>query len=345
MRAFVEAANAVGLQRIDDFNGAAQNGVGPYPLNVADGVRQNTGIVCLTDEVRCRSNLTIRGEVQVDRVIVEGGHARGVHLVEGSVERATTTILSAGVYGSPHILLRSGIGPANDLRALGIPVIADLPVGRRLMDHPFYYNVYALAPPASGMEPAAGALIWTSSPEAAPGELDVQVSATHYAPPPSPTGGAIVLGVAVTRPDSIGTLTLASPHPRQAPCIDVNFLAETRDRRRLLEGVKLSRTLGKTSPFAELVALEMLPGPKVQDDEALMAAIRSTLDTYQHGTSTAPMGSEQDASAVVDWLGRGTGCGGPPSYRRIDLSGHSLDPNKPHGDHGGRAYRRTNDRP
>ncbi len=303
LRAFVEAAGAVGLQRIDDFNAAAQNGVGPYPLNVADGVRQNTGIVYLTDEVRRRSNLTIRGEVQVDRVIVEGGHARGVRLVDGSVERATTAILSAGVYGSPAILLRSGIGPANDLRALGIPVIADLPVGRQLMDHPFYYNVYALARQASRVEPAAGALIWTSSAEAAPGELDLQVSATHYAPPPSPTGGAIVLGVAVTRPDSIGTVTLASPDPRQAPRIDLNFLAEARDRRRLLEGAKLSRTLGRTSPFAELAALEMFPGPKVQDDEGLMAAIRSTLDTYQHGTSTAPMGSEQDASAVVDWLG------------------------------------------
>jgi choline dehydrogenase len=96
---------------------------------------------------------------------------------------------------------------------------------------------------------------------------------------------------------------LASPDPRQAPRIDLNFLAEARDRWRLLEGVKLSRTLGRTSPFAELVALEMFPGPRVHADEALMAAIRSTLDTYQHGTSTAPMGSEQDASAVVDWLG------------------------------------------
>lgn len=298
-----EAGSAVGLQRIDDFNAAAQNGIGPYPLNVADGVRQNTGIVYLTDEVRCRPNLTIRSEVQVDRVIVEGGHARGVHLIDGSVERATTTILSAGVYGSPAILLRSGIGPANDMRVLGIPVIADLPVGRQLMDHPFYYNVYALAPPASGMEPVAGALIWTSSLEAAPGELDVQISATHFAPPPSPTGGAIVLCVAVTRPDSVGTVTLASPDPRQAPRIDLNFLAEAHDRRRLLEGVKLSRTLGRTSPFADLVTLEIFPGPTVQDDAGLMAAIRSTLDTYQHGTSTAPMGSEQDASAVVDWLG------------------------------------------
>lgn len=146
------------------------------------------------------------------------------------------------------------------MRVRGIPVIADLPVGRQLMDHPFYHNVYALAPPASGMEPAAGALIWTSSPEAAPGELDVQISATHFAPPPSPTGGAIVLGVAVTRPDSIGTVTLASPDPRQAPRIDLNFLAEAHDRRRLLEGVKLSRTLGRTSPFADLVTLEIFPG-------------------------------------------------------------------------------------
>ncbi|MDY3642073.1 GMC oxidoreductase, partial [Escherichia coli] len=114
------------------------------------------------------------------------------------------------------------------------------------------------------MDPAGGALIWTSSSEAAPGELDVQISATHYRPPPSPTGVAIVLGVAVTRPDSIGTLTLASPDPRRAPRIDLNFLAESRDRRRLLEGVHLSRELGRSRPFADLVALEMSPGPTVR---------------------------------------------------------------------------------
>jgi choline dehydrogenase len=112
-----------------------------------------------------------------------------------------------------------------------------------------------------------------------------------------------VLAVAVTRPDSVGTLTLASPDPSKAPRIDLNFLAESCDRRRLLEGVKLSRMLGRTTPLAELVVLEMFPGPAVQDDVALMAAIRSTLDTYQHATSTAPMGGDQDASAVVDWLG------------------------------------------
>ena len=200
--------------------------------------------------------------------------------------------------------MRSGVGPANDLRALGIPVVADLPVGRRLKDHPFYYNVYALVPQTREMEPAAGALIWTNSQEAAPGELDLQISATHFFDPTqSPTGGAIVLAVAVTRPDSIGTFALASFDPLQAPRIDLNFLAEPRDRRRLLEGVKLSRELGRTGPLADLIEREMYPGPTVQDDAALMAAIRSTLDTYDHASVTAPMGGDQDASAVVDWLG------------------------------------------
>jgi choline dehydrogenase len=164
--------------------------------------------------------------------------------------------------------------------------------------------VYALVPQAKAMDPAAGALLWTHSAEAAPGELDVQISATHYFDPAeSSTGGAIVLGVAVTRPDSIGTFALASRDPRQAPRIDLNFLAEPRDRRLLLEGVKLSRQLGRTGPFADLVERELAPGPTVQDEAALMAAIRATLDTYDHASCTAPMGGEQDAAAVVDGLG------------------------------------------
>ena len=123
LRAFVEAGSALGFKYIADFNAAEQHGIGPYPLDVIDGVRQNTGIIYLTEEVRRRPNLTIRSDAQVDRVIFENGHAVGVRLVDGSSERAAHTILSAGVYGSPAILMRSGIGPASDLRALGIPVV------------------------------------------------------------------------------------------------------------------------------------------------------------------------------------------------------------------------------
>src|SRR5260370_15209048 len=151
MRAFVEASVAIGLTRISDFNGAAQHGVGPYPLNVVDGVRVNTGMAYLTAAVRARPNLTIRGDAEVDRVVIEGKRAVGVKLVDGEVLSAGEVILAAGTFGSPAILLRSGIGPSQHLSDLGIATIADLPVGNRLQDQPFFYNVYALKREANKM--------------------------------------------------------------------------------------------------------------------------------------------------------------------------------------------------
>ena len=145
-------------------------------------------------------------------------------------------ILSGGSYGSPAILLRSGVGPAADLAQLGIDVVADLPVGQRLHDQPFYYNGYALKPEALDMRPAVGALLWRQSSEARGDELDTHIAVTHLLPPEySPTGGAIALSVAVVKPDSRGTLTLRSRDPRQPPEIDCNFLAVDRDTRRMLE--------------------------------------------------------------------------------------------------------------
>lgn len=311
LRGFVDATAALGFERIADFNAETQHGVGPYPLNVVDGVRQNTGIAYLSAEVRRRANLEIQPDAEVDRVMVEGGRAYGVRLADGTLIAAGAVILSAGAYGSPAILMRSGIGPADELRALGIAPIADLPVGRRLMDHPFYYNVYALRREFNAMTPAAGAILWTRSHEAAPGELDLHVSATHiWDPAASPTGGAIVLATALTLPDSVGTVRLASADPRVAPRIDFNFLSTARDRRRLLEGVRLSRQIGATAPFADLVAHEMEPGRHVQTDAELEAAVVAALDTYQHATSTVPMGADGDASAVVDTLGAVRGIGG-----------------------------------
>lgn len=318
LRGFVDATVALGFERIADFNAATQHGVGPYPLNVVDGVRQNTGIAYLTSDVRRRANLEIRASAEVDRVLVEGGRAHGVRLADGTLIEAGTVILSAGAYGSPSILMRSGIGPADDLRALGIKPLADLPVGRRLMDHPFYYNVYALRREFNAMTPAAGAVLWTRSPEASPGELDLHVSATHiWDPAASPTGGAIVLATALTLPESIGSVRLASADPRVAPRIDFNFLATARDRRRLLEGVRLSRQIGATAPFADLVAHEMEPGRAVRTDAELEAAIVAGLDTYQHATSTVPMGADNDPGAVVDGLGAVRGIAG---LRVVDAS-------------------------
>lgn len=151
------------------------------------------------------------------------------------------------------------------------------------------------------MAPVAGALLWTASKEAHAGDLDVPVSATHlFAPAQSPTGGAMVLAIARVQPDSVGSVRLRRRDPKGAPRIDLNFLTEDRDRRRLRESVKLSRRIGQDAAFAAVVPREMFPGPTVQDAAALEQAICAQLDAYQHPTATVPMGLEGSEGAVVD---------------------------------------------
>src|SRR4051794_22765588 len=300
LRGFIDATAAEGFARIDDFNGPDPHGVGASPVNVIDGVRQNTGLVHLTEAVRNRPNLKISGDVLVDRVLFDGRRATGVLTANGSEIPADEVILSGGAYGSPAILLRSGVGPAADLAQLGIEVVADLPVGQRLHDQPFYYNAYALKTGALDMRPAVGALLWAASSEARGDELDLHIAVTHLMPPQySPTGGSIALSVAVAKPDSRGTLTLRSRDPHEHPEIDCNFLAVDRDARRMLEGLRLARRIGRNPALAQFLEREILPGDSVGDDH-LADAIASNLASYGHPTATAPMGGEQDPWAVVD---------------------------------------------
>jgi choline dehydrogenase len=293
---FVDGALECGFAYVEDFNGDEQAGVSPYPLNVISGRRINTGIAFLDDAVRARPNLTIKGGVEIDRVLFDNGRASGVIDANGDTYHARTVILSAGAFGSPAILMRSGIGPASHLHELNIPLVADLPVGERLQDHPFYYNVYALKPGVNGMFPAAGAILWAASSEATPGDLDLHVSATHlFDPALSPTGGALVLAASVTQPESVGYVRLQDRDPRSAPRIVYNFLTTARDRRRMIECVKIARGIGRSKAFSALVAEEMTPGAAVPDS-ALEAVILANLDAYAHPTSTAPMGND----GVVD---------------------------------------------
>jgi choline dehydrogenase len=317
LRGFVDATVAEGFPRVEDFNGPNPSGVGGYPVNVIDGVRQNTGLVYLTEEVRNRPNLKISGNVLVDRVLFDQGRATGVVTATGAEIPAGEVILSSGTYGSPAILLRSGVGPAADLASLGIDVVADLPVGQHLQDQPFYYNGYALKPEALDMRPAVGALLWRQSSEASGEELDMHIAVTHLLPPEySPTGGAITLSVAVVKPDSRGTLRLRSRDPRKQPEIDCNFLADERDARRMLEGVKLARKIGRSPALAQFLKLEILPGDAVGNDQ-LAGVIASNLASYGHPVATAPMGGPEDPWAVVDSHGAVQGIDG---LRVVDAS-------------------------
>jgi choline dehydrogenase len=317
LRGFIDATVAEGFSRVEDFNGPDPGGVGGYPVNVIDGVRQSTGIVYLTDEVRNRPNLKISGDVLVDRVVFDHARAVGVVTARGAEIPAGEVILAGGSYGSPAILLRSGVGPGTDLVRLGIDVVADLPVGQHLQDQPFYYNGYALKTDALDMRPAVGALLWMRSSEARGEELDIHIAVTHLLPPQlSPTGGAISLSVAVVKPDSRGTLTLRSRDPREQPEIDCNFLAEERDARRMLEGVKLARKIGRNPALARFLELEIFPGDAVRDDQ-LADVIAANLASYGHPGATAPMGGPEDPWAVVDSYGAVKGTEG---LRVIDAS-------------------------
>jgi choline dehydrogenase len=318
VRAFIDTAEHQGYRYIDDPNADQRRGVAAVPLNIGSGVRQNTGIAYLTENVRRRPNLTIRGGTGIDRVLVSGGSATAVRAVDGAVCAAGQIILSAGSYGSAPILLRSGIGPARDLARLGIEVVADLPVGQRLQDQPVFHGLYALRAEAGARSPAAGAFIRTASSQARGEELDLLISAAHLNDPGvSPTGGAIVLAVSVVRPESRGRLRLRSADPDDAPVIDLNLLATPRDRRRKLEGLKLSRGIGLAKTFSAVSAREMLPGEEARDDADLQRVLDEQITSFQHATSTVPMGGDDDEWAVVDGMGAVRGVG---NLRVIDAS-------------------------
>lgn len=304
LNAFVEAGANVGFTRIDDFNGDEQAGISPYPLNVISGRRINTGIAFLSDDIRARPNLSIAGGVEIDRVLIEKGRVVGVIDANGGTYFSNRVILSAGVYGSPAILMRSGVGPANRLRELGIKSVANLPVGQGLQEHPFYYNIYALTSGANSQHPAAGAILWAASSKAEKGDLDLHISATHFFDPAqSPTGGALVFACALTQPDARGTLDLVDRNPRAAPRIQFNMLGSPRDWERMMECVKISRSIGQDPAFAKLVYREMFPGPDIPNHgPALRKAIELQIDGYCHPTSTCRM--DKPSKGVVDGGGR-----------------------------------------
>jgi choline dehydrogenase-like flavoprotein len=273
-------------------------------MNVVGGVRINTAMAYLSPR-RGSAGLTVRGGVRVLRVVVEGGRAVGVQTIDGLL-RAGEVVLSAGAVGSAHLLLLSGLGPADQVRAAGIAVVADLPgVGVDFTDHPSVYVGYrpARALPAADL-PLHGVLHATSSGAQAPGDLELLPWLTSFR---VLTGGSgrpdddLAVGVGLQRAESRGLLTLDRAEPTRQPRLDYRYLAAAADRRRLREGVRLTVELLRTRALAAVVgARPGLPDEVVADDAALDGWIRAQLTTAIHLSGTARMGPESDAGAVVD---------------------------------------------
>jgi choline dehydrogenase len=307
-RAFLEAAASLGHQLIDDHNAPGSLGAGPIPLNQVDGVRQSAALTHLL-AARRRRNLELRAGVTVDRVDLVDGRPRAVVLTSGERIEADRVVLCAGVYGSPSILMRSGVGPADELRALGIEPVLDLAhVGRHLRDHPMFVvsaegdldALGELVPPVQTM------LTATSDGSGDPTHLDLEVALMVTTPHTSEwftaPPGTLLLGTALVRPRSEGRMALTSADPDAPPRIRLGFFDDPSDLDRLLVGVDLVRAVFATPAMRRFARAELFPGADVCGD-ALRDLVRTATPSYAHGVGTCRMGPGPDTS-VVDQTGR-----------------------------------------
>ncbi|MDQ6833119.1 MAG: GMC oxidoreductase, partial [Chloroflexota bacterium] len=291
-------------------------GVAASPVNIADGIRWNSALGYL-DPVRDRPNLRIIGDVHVDRVEVANGRAIAVHaMIGGQPVRipAARIVLAAGTYGSPAILLRSGIGPADDLRPLGIAPIHSLPgVGNGLVDHPTVKVHFA------GTERLHRAMDDFEARQWRPDEQSLAKARSRrcteafdlhlYSVASHPPGGnswVYQVYVSSVLPRSAGSVKLASTDPEAPPIIDHGYLSDVdgEDRAVLADGIELARGIGAAAGVAPLYGDETVPGSAHETRADLNRFIERTVDIYYHPTSTCTMGPASDPFAVVDPTGK-----------------------------------------
>jgi choline dehydrogenase len=306
--AFLKACFALGFPEVEDHNAPGAVDAGLMPTNAVAGVRQSAALTYLA-AARGRPNLTIRGGVLIDRIMFDGRRAVVVGLAEtGETIRAHHVILAAGTFGSPAILMRSGIGPAAHLNALGIDVLADLPgVGQRLSDHPRLALRFAAPPPAQpGELPGCQTVLTLKSSEAVV-EHDLQIfpwTISAVDPTASPSGGLFSIHVSVVKPRSRGWLRLRSSDPTAHPLIDPGYFTHPDDMPCMLHAVRMARRLSRTIPLAGVALQELIPGAHISDAAPdLEAAIRAEVNTYYHPVGTCAMGPLTDPMAVVDSRG------------------------------------------
>ena len=344
---FLKAAQEAGYKRTEDFNGPQFEGAGFYDATIKDGQRFSAAKAYLTPAVKARSNLEIRDSVQVERVTFEGKRASGIAYKRGGraeTALAREVILCGGAVNSPQLLLLSGIGPAAHLKAMGIPVVHDsADVGGNLQDHldmivqwecsqpvtlnsnaSFAHKMMALGKWVFGktgngahMPTPTGAFLSSREGLAAP-DLQIHFMPVKGAPHGRGTMSAqhgYQMHVCQLRPESRGTIRLASPDPLAPPAIDPQYLSAPEDVETLARGVEMAREIGRQPAFDAFRKAETWPGPGVTDRPGLVAAMREWGETIYHPVGTCRMGI--DERAVVDGRLRVNGVEG---LRVVDAS-------------------------
>lgn len=302
--AFLEAAREQGFEATPDweFNGPVQeDGAGYVQKNILNGRRHSAADAYLRP-VLDRPNLTVASGTLAAALTLESGRVIGLELVrDGQREQARAArevILCGGVVNSPKLLMLSGIGPADHLRAVGVPVTLDLPgVGSNLQDHlkiSIRWAGHTTLPPSTV---TAGLFTWssperrTASGRPMPPDLQFYVGRGTDAP-----DSFVTITASLVRPASRGEVRLRSNDPTDAPVLWTNYLEAPEDLAAVVGGVRLARALGNSAAFDALRGEEIMPGPEADRD--LTAFARTATDTIYHGAGTCRMGADRDA--VVD---------------------------------------------
>jgi choline dehydrogenase len=325
VRAIVESGKQLGYPENRDFNGAELEGIGVNQVTQRAGRRWSAASAYLKPALS-RTNLTVVTGALAEKVVFEGRRAVGVQYVEDGLTRQVAragreVILCGGAVNSPHMLLLSGVGPAEHLRSLGVDLVADLPgVGHNLQDHLASAAMYRLTRPISMINAAGqralvdyltrgrgmltsnvaeGNAFLKTDPDLPAPDVQLVFAAVLYNPevgPPTEHGFAI--GAILLQPKSAGWIDLRSPHPTYPPGIHANYLTDPAgdDLRTLIAGVKVCRKIAQGRPLDPYRGDELLPG--VDGDSELGEYVRERAATLYHPVGTCKMGS--DPMAVVD---------------------------------------------
>lgn len=315
-RAYMAGAQELGFEPTADHNGPRISGPTLNTLAIADGKRQSVADAYLTPALG-RPNLTVIIDSLVRRLLFDGAdRCIGIELDSNgrsrSIGATQAVILAAGTIGSPVLLMHSGLGPADELRALGIAPRVDLPgVGRNLQDHLLSGgNLYlARQPvPVSRYQHSESLLYVGGSNGAAAPELVlacvvVPVVTEAFAAPPCGEAYTIMFGF--THPKSRGRITLTSTDPRDKPLIDPNYLAEAADRESYLAALDLARAVGGSAALADWRARELLPGPACTSKAERLSFLERAAHTHHHPVGTCRMGGNAEAVVGPDLRLRG----------------------------------------
>jgi choline dehydrogenase len=323
--AFVQACEENGIPRNRDFNGESQEGAGLFQVTQRRGKRMSTAAAFLKPALT-RPNLTVLTGAYTTRILFTGNRAVGVsYLRDGKTEEARASrevLLCGGAINSPQLLLLSGVGRAEQLQALGIDVVNDLPgVGENLQDHLMTgvmqeclqpitmasaerlpnilnYLLFSKGPLSSNVA-EAGAFIKSESSLDCP-DLELIFAPTFYMNHgfDNPEGHGYAIGVILQHPESCGYIKLQSTDPLAPPVIQPNYLQSDADLNLLIEGVKICRRIAEADAFKAYRGKEVWPGEEARSDAELAAFVRRTVETLYHPIGTCRIGN--DALAVVD---------------------------------------------